>query len=258
MPYLASHFFTYSDPLLDYLEMNWLEWLLLLGILGAGMVYSVRAAKLTMPGALTGGLLGVLIFLGAGFGGVAQLGLFFGLGSAASAWELSEKRRLGLAEENKGRRTAGQALANAGVAALAGLLAFIFPAHAALFQLMLAGSFAAATADTLSSELGNVYGRRYYNAWTLRPDTRGLNGVVSLEGTLLGLGGSLLVAIVYSLGAGWHRGLLWLLVAGTVGNLADSLLGATVERRQWLTNNAVNTVNTAVGALVAGLLYWLS
>ncbi|TGE26112.1 DUF92 domain-containing protein [Hymenobacter aquaticus] len=222
------------------------------------MLYSVRAGKLTTAGALTGGLLGVTIFLGAGWWGVALLSLFFGLGSAASAWKVTEKRHLGLAEENKGRRTAGQVLANAGVAALAGLLSWQLPLHAPLFQLMLAGSFAAATADTLSSELGNVYGRRYYNIWTLRPDTRGLNGVVSLEGTLLGLAGSALLALVYCLATSRLQHFLLLLVAGTVGNLADSVLGATVERRHLLSNNAVNTLNTAVGAGTAGVLYWLS
>ena len=238
--------------------MNWLHGVLLLVILGGGMFYSVWAGKLTRAGALTGGLLGLCIYLGAGFWGLGLLGTFFVLGSGASSWKLSEKRRLGLAEENKGRRTAGQALANAGVAAAAGLLSWWLPAYSPLFQLMLAGSFAAATADTLSSELGNVYGRRYYNAWTWRPDTRGLNGVISLEGTALGLAGSLLIALEYSLATGWRRDFLWLLVAGTVGNLADSVLGATVERRHLLHNNAVNTLNTAVGALTAALLYWLS
>lgn len=225
-------------------------------VLGLGMFYSVRAGKLTHAAALTGGLLGVLLFVGAGFTGLAMLGTFFLLGSAASSWKLAEKRRMGLAEENKGRRTAGQALANAGVAALAGFGSWWYPTHASVFQLMMAGSLAAATADTLSSELGNVYGRRYYNILTWQPDTRGLNGVISLEGTLLGLAGSALLAVVYSLGFGWDQRFGWLLLAGTLGNLTDSLLGATLERRHYLTNNAVNWLNTGVGALVAGLWYW--
>ena len=45
---------------------------------------------------------------------------------------------------------------------------------------------------------------------------------------------------------------------GTVGNLTDSVLGATLERQQRLSNNAVNFLNTLVGALVAGLCYWVA
>jgi uncharacterized protein (TIGR00297 family) len=223
-------------------------------LLGLGMGYSARAGKLTTAGVWTGGLLGVLIYLGAGFTGLALLALFFALGSAASAWKVADKRRLGLAEENQGRRTAGQVVANAGVAGLLGLLAWQFPARAPLCQLMLAGSFAAATADTLASELGNVYGRRYYNVLTLRPDTRGLNGVVSLEGTLLGAAGSALLAGAYGLGFGWGPACWWLVVAGTVGNLTDSVIGATLERRHLVTNNVVNLLNTLVGAMAAGVL----
>lgn len=226
-------------------------------VLAAGMVYSVRTGKLTLPGAGTGGLLGVVLFLGAGFTGLALLSAFFLLGSTASAWKRADKQRLGLAEANRGRRTAAQALANAGVAGAAALLSWLIPAYAPFFQLLLAGSLAAATADTLSSELGNVYGRRFYHILTLRPDERGRDGVVSLEGTLLGLAGSAFIAGIYSAGLGWHRGFGWVLLAGAVGNVADSVLGATLERRSLLSNNAVNTLNTLVGAGTVALCYAL-
>ncbi|UOQ68615.1 DUF92 domain-containing protein [Hymenobacter volaticus] len=234
-----------------------LSWFVVLLVLGAGMTYSVRTGKLTLLGAATGGLLGVLLFLGAGFTGLALLAVFFLLGSAASAWKRLDKQRLGLAEANQGRRTAAQALANAGVASGAGLLSWLLPAHAQFFQLLLAGSLAAATADTLSSELGNVYGRRFYHILTLRPDVRGRDGVVSLEGTALGLVGSAIIASVYSIGLGWHWGFGWVLLAGAIGNLADSVLGATLERQGMLSNNAVNTLNTLVGAGTVALCYAL-
>jgi uncharacterized protein (TIGR00297 family) len=223
-------------------------------LLGLGMFYSYRARKLTRAGVWTGGLVGVLVFLGTGYLGLGLLGLFFALGTAATAWRVADKRRLGLAEEHKGRRTAGQVLANAGVAAMLGLLGWLRPGFAPWAALLLAGSFAAATADTLASELGNVYGRRYVNILTFRPDTRGENGVVSLEGTLLGLAGSAVVAGCYCLAQGWGPWAWWLPVAGTVGNLVDSVLGATLERRGTLSNDLVNALNTLAGALVAGAL----
>ena len=199
-------------------------------LLSLGMFYSVRRGKLTAAAAATGGGLGLLIYLGGGLAGLGLLALFFALGTAASGWRVADKRHLGLAEENQGRRTTGQVLANAGVAAGLGLLAWLRPELAPLAGLMLAGSFAAATADTLASELGNVYGRRYYNILSLKPDTRGLNGVVSLEGTALGLAGSAVVAAAYCLSFGRGGAAFGaLLVAGTAGNLADSVLGATLR-----------------------------
>ena len=231
---------------------------LVLLFLTLGMGYSARAGKLTIPAVWVGGFLGLLIYLGTGFLGLGLLALFFGLGTAASAWKVADKRRLGLAEANKGRRTASQVLANAGVAGLLGLAAWQYPAHAPLCRLLLAGSFAAATADTLASELGNIYGRRYVNILTFRPDQRGLDGVISLEGTLLGLAGTALVAAVYCLAEGWLPAFWVLLLAGTVGNLSDSVLGATLERRRYLPNDAVNFLNTLIGALTAAGLYWWS
>jgi hypothetical protein len=69
---------------------------IVLGLLGLGMAYSARASKLTIPAVWVGGGLGLSIYLGAGFVGLALLALFFGLGtpprpgewptSAALAW----------------------------------------------------------------------------------------------------------------------------------------------------------------------------
>lgn len=53
-----------------------------LALLGLGMFMSVAAQKLTVAGAITGGILGLAIFMGAGYCGLAMLSLFFILGSA--------------------------------------------------------------------------------------------------------------------------------------------------------------------------------
>jgi uncharacterized protein (TIGR00297 family) len=213
---------------------------------------SAAAKKLTWPAAATGVLLGFLIYKGGGFTGMAMLATFFVLGTVATGWGYRQKQERGIAEERGGRRTAGQVWANAGVASIAGLLAIVLPQKLAAFQLAIAGCFSAATADTLSSELGNLYGKHFYNILTFRKDQRGLDGVISLEGTLCGVAGSIIIALLFSVSFDFQS-FLWIVVAGTMGNLADSVLGATVERRGWLGNNAVNFLNTLVGALVATL-----
>jgi uncharacterized protein (TIGR00297 family) len=258
--------------------------LLLLLILVAGAVYSITARKLTVPAAITGVVLALCVYGGEGFTGLAMMTTFFIAGSAATSWKMKWKRQQGLAESVKGTRTAMQVIANAGVAALCGLVELAYAPFEwyPLMPIMMAAAFAAATADTLSSELGNVYGSRYYNILSFRKDQRGLNGVISLEGTLLGVAGSLLIALIFVVGFGRASGLGGvvgfgrasgsqgiasfisnaqlvgiILLAGTIGNLADSLLGATLERKGWIGNNAVNFLNTAIGAASVWVLQFL-
>jgi uncharacterized protein (TIGR00297 family) len=145
-------------------------------------------------------------------------------------------------------------LANGGVAAMAGILAAYFTGYHALFALVMAGALSAATADTLSSELGTLYGKHFYNILNFKKAIKGENGVVSVAGTLIGIAGSAMIAIVFSIGYGWDHRFYWIIVAGTTGNYTDSFLGATLERKGILKNDAVNFVNTLAGGLSAFIL----
>jgi uncharacterized protein (TIGR00297 family) len=220
-----------------------------------GMVLSVFANKLSIPAALTGGAVGWIIYSGAGISGLLQLCTFFLLGTLATGWRRKEKTAFEPNGEDAQQRTTGQVLANAGVAAILALAAVMDDRHAPLFRLMIAASFASATADTLSSELGTVYGRRFYNCLSWKPEPKGLNGVISLEGTLIGIGGACLIALIYGLRHGWTGNCLLIVIAGAIGNLADSILGAAMERKGELSNNWVNFLSVAIGALAAGLMF---
>jgi uncharacterized protein (TIGR00297 family) len=228
--------------------------LIVFGILLAGMIFSIGRKKLTVPAALTGAILGWLVYKGGGYTGLALLTSFFVLGTAATSWQKKQKALIEGHASHQPTRTAGQVIANGGVAAITGLAALLFPRYGSLLQVMMAASLASAAADTLSSELGMVYGRRYYHILTWQPDEKGLDGVVSREGWLIGMAASAVIAIVYTLGHGWDTPIFLVLVlSGTLGNLLDSVLGAVWERKGQLSNNAVNFLNTLAAALICAL-----
>lgn len=230
------------------------NYLIIVVILSTAALISVKAGKLTPVAGITGWMTGLLIFAGAGYAGAAMLAAFFVLGTGATSLGMGVKQKLGLAEKDKGKRTAGQVIANAGAAAILGILLFFYPEKSSVFVLMMAAAFASATADTLSSELGNIYGKNFYNVVTLKKDTRGLNGVISFEGTVIGVLGSCVIAAVYALFFGLTIHFLLIVIAGTTGNFADSLLGATFERKEYLNNNQVNFLNTAIASLAILIL----
>lgn len=214
-----------------------------------------KAKKLTFAASVTGWVVGLLIFAGAGYAGVTMIGTFFLLGTAATSFKIKTKQKLGVAEKDKGRRNAAQVVANAGVAAILGILIVCYPEKANLFRVMIGASVASATADTLSSELGNLFGKNYYNIITLQKDKRGLDGVVSAEGTLSGIAGSTIITSIYAIAFGFDVNFFWIIIAGTIGNLSDSVLGATLERQGFLGNNQVNFLNTAFAALFVFVIY---
>lgn len=225
-------------------------------LLCTAAVATVVLKKLDAKAAVAAVVIGFMVWLGEGYTGIAMLATFFIAGTLATSWKMRTKQQTGLAEQHRGQRTAAQVIANGGVAALLSLLSFMLREQQPLLLLMVASSLSSAIADTLSSELGNVYGKKFYNIMNFKKDLRGLNGVISFEGTLIGIAGSILIALVYTVQAGFTIDFFWIVIAGTIGNLTDSVLGATLERKHMLNNDAVNFLNTLTGAVAGLLLYY--
>jgi uncharacterized protein (TIGR00297 family) len=78
---------------------------------------------------------------------------------------------------------------------------------------------------------------------------QGTDGGVSLVGTLAGTAAAGIVAALGAWALGGGLEIFWISVAGGLfGLFFDSLLGATLERRGWLNNDAVNFLSTASAA----------
>lgn len=221
-------------------------------------VLALRAA--TAGAAITGGIFAAAFYLATPGLRTALWPLLALLLFTFIATRFGRRRKeaLGLAEARHGR-TASQVAANLGVAALtcipdvAARLFLVAPEDTGRLALaaMLA-AMAEATADTVSSELGQVLGGQPRLITTFRRVAPGTDGGVTLLGTLLGC---LAAAIVTLIGASVlavpRTDALIALVAAIAGLFIDSLLGAGPERAGWLNNDAVNTLSTLAAALIA-------
>lgn len=133
-------------------------------------------------------------------------------------------------------------------------VALASPALAPAMALAYAAAFCTKLSDTCASEVGKAYGRTTYLSTTLARVPRGTEGAVSLEGTAAGVAASALMAAVAA-GSGLVGGLEGAgacVVAAFAANWVESVLGATLQDDvPWLTNDIVNVINTAVGAVLA-------
>lgn len=234
-----------------------------ISIFFALLVWRLRAA--TRPAALLGGLICFnLILRTAPDAGTApdnrilhsalpSLAALFLLTYMATRFRRAQKQAMGLAEPRTGRR-ASQVAANLGIAAMIGMAGTAGLAATAgkLWLVACLAALAEATADTVSSELGQALKSCTLLLTTLRPVPPGTDGGISIAGTLAGLGGAASVALVgcFTMNLGGLQSLI-AFAAAALGLFADSLLGATLERKGWIGNDLVNFASTAVAAACA-------
>ena len=216
-----------------------------------------RAGTVTVPGAIVGALIGIVVFAFSGPAGWVMLFVSFLAASVSSRLGLKKKSVLGIAEGRGGRRGPGNAVANTGLAAFAALVAALSP-HREIALLAMVTALAAGASDTVASEIGKAWGTRTYLFPTFKSVRPGTSGAVSLEGTGAGLVAALALATV-ALALGLiHGNAIWFVAAGaTAGSFVESLLGATLEASGTVDNDMLNFINTALSAAFAVALAWM-
>lgn len=252
---------------------------LLVAIVVAALAFA--AGALTPGGAVAAAVVGTLCLI-AGWGWAALLIIYFIVAVACSRVGADTKeRRTGGVVAKTGRRDAVQVLANGGVfAAGAVLTTRAAPGGSGLVAAAALGALAAASADTMATEIGTLAGGEPRSVIGWRAVPAGTSGGITPAGSLGMLAGALLVALAArALGLGNMTGAV--AAGGVAGALADSLLGALVQERRhcrqcnlaterrvhdcgtvtelaggvaWLDNDLVNLCATVVGAAVAATL----
>jgi len=222
-----------------------------LAVNGATAVLGYLAKSVSVSGAIGGAAVGTIIYVGGGAGAWVLLFVTFLAASITSRMGLKRKVVLGIAEERGGRRGAGNAIANCGVAAIAAIVALTTP-YTSQALVALVTALTAGGSDTVASEIGKAWGRSTFLVTTLSRVRPGTPGAMSLEGTAAGMLAALALAAVgvaFDLVPG--SATLAIVVAATAGALIESALGATLEGPGILNNDMLNFINTAVAAAVA-------
>jgi len=244
------------------------------------IVWRMRAGT---PGAAATGaaICASLMFSSAGYpyqwswlyGALPPLLAVFLLTYAATKIGKAKKEELGTGEGKRGRNSA-QVAANLGIAAIVatlgapeGLPNWMLNSHIAQIRIDLVlalapmiaiAPLAEAAADTVSSEIGQVFGGEPRLIVSGRRVPRGTDGGITLVGTMAGLFAALMISAIATLAAAKgeiFRHLEWCFAmfamtasGGIFGLLFDSLLGQTLERKGLLNNDAVNFLSTLSAA----------
>ncbi|MFP4117043.1 MAG: DUF92 domain-containing protein [Candidatus Aenigmatarchaeota archaeon] len=170
---------------------------------------------------------------------------FLVVGYAGTKWRYDRKKKIGVEEEENGTRNIQNILGNGSSPAFFAIISS---------PVGFAGSVSTAMADTLASEVG-VFSKRARLITTWKKVEPGTNGAVSPLGTVFSAIGALFVAIIAHFLFG--IGILAPFIGGFMGCHMDSILGATLERRGYMTKSEVNLAATFSGGMISLLVLLL-
>lgn len=250
------------------------------GLAVAGLVawLARRAGSLSHSGAWAATLVGAMAAAAGWPWAVLLIGWFVASSALTRVGAATKAARTRATLDTAHARTATQVWANGAVFSSAALLAALTGESG--WELVALGALGAASADTWSTEIGTLWGGTPRSVLSGEALAAGLSGGITPVGSLGGVAGAMAVALAATAllpGVSWGR----LAIAGVLGGLADSVLGASVqatrrcprcgsftERRthdcgtatahargwRWMTNDTVNLAATLTGAASAYLL----
>jgi len=217
--------------------------------------YMANTADVT--GVLSGTLLGALIIIFGGIEWFTILLAFFILGGAFTRYKYGYKEALGIAQAEGGARGYKNVFGNGLVALILAVAGGVWGWHVLLIAYL--GAVATATGDTLASEIGETSKTSPRIITSFKEVKPGTSGAVSPLGELSALVGAALIGALATLLEMMKLEMIIIapILGGFIGVHIDSLLGATLENKGYLTNHSVNLLATAAGAIASMGLYYV-
>lgn len=204
-----------------------------------------------VKGGLAAVVLGAFISVVANFNWLILLVVFaFSSHLATRAW-IKQKKKSEQQEGIEGER----GYSNVIYAGVLGFLIASFQGITTTFNLpvvpyffLFAISFAVINSDTFASEIG-ILDKKTYLITNFKRVEPGVNGGISLTGTIASVLGALIIGITYSLlktGVISPVPIIIITSLGFAGSIIDSILGATLENRSYLSKGQVNLLSTVI------------
>jgi len=264
-------FLSYEIFLINYTHGT-LPQLLVWTVISIG-IFSLawKQKSLSTSGAISGFLMGIIIFGAGGWPWIIPLVFFF-----ISASVLSH-----LHHKPYSHRNILQILANGGVGTIFAIIYFFtnFPPAIVLYL----GAIGAATADTWATEIGFYSKNQPRLVLSKKIVARGVSGGVTFLGIFGSAMGALIIGILGEEILHLNDLLLPITIAGLTGSLVDSILGRFIQAQfkcrqcgsqtedryhcdhktklifgsKWIGNDMVNFINTIAGAFVA-YFFWMN
>ena len=240
--------FNYSVPVVRLL-LTVLFMILLGYVLG-------RAKLADLSGILSGILMGVLIVSFTDFRWFVVILAFFVIGGIFTKYKYDYKRAIGIAQGGGGARGYRNIFGN-GLTALVCAIAYGVSGNV-LLSIAYVGAVATATGDTLASEIGQTHRKLPRLITDLRYVPHGTDGGITTLGEYSALAGAAAIALIgVLLGVVALNTIVPIILGGFFGANFDSVLGAVLERRHYLTNSSVNLLATISGAVASVIIYLL-
>jgi uncharacterized protein (TIGR00297 family) len=238
------------------------EIVLVISILIVLFLLSILFNVFDRKGSVVALLLGLLVGLGGGVNWLLLMIVFALSSFAATKAFFSMKKSLSLQEGRSGeRRTANIMYAGAivGVLSMLNLLDLHAPFSYLQISFLAAVSFAVIGSDTFASEIGFI-DRKTIMITTFRRVEPGINGGISLVGSLAAVLGGLVIGITFSLlflqtFSPYVIGFITLM--GFIGSNVDSVLGAVAENRGLITKEQVNLLASLTSVVLAASLVFI-
>ena len=217
-----------------------------------------RLPFLTKRGWIHAGVLGTLLWGSVNWNGWLSVCLYLLLGTLVTKIGYKDKASRGIAEARGGQRGPENVWGSAATGCSLALLSCILPQHSTLLMVGFASSFTAKLSDTFSSEIGKRFGKRTFLITSFKPVLPGTEGAISLEGSLAGLLGCVIMTVVMvalSIISGLAVASI-VLFSGYVATILESYIGAVVQNKvYWITNELVNSIQTSLAAFLSIFLY---